>query len=88
MSIRDFCERYNVGRTTVHQEIKEGRLQARKAGRRTLIGSDDAETWWLALPTLDVAASVAASTPQTTRRACRSRSTSRVLSKPNCGADS
>jgi excisionase family DNA binding protein len=52
---RDFCERYNVGRTTVHQEIKEGRLKARKAGRRTLIGNEDAQAWWLALPALNEA---------------------------------
>jgi excisionase family DNA binding protein len=51
-SIRDFCKRYDVGRTTVHQEIKEGRLKARKAGRRTLIGDDDAEEWWRSLPAI------------------------------------
>jgi excisionase family DNA binding protein len=74
MSIRDFCERYDVGRTTVHQEIKEGRLKARKAGRRTLIGDDDARAWWLALPTLNealdqAASSTAMSGPKTARNA-------------------
>jgi excisionase family DNA binding protein len=61
MSIHDFCQRYNVGRTKVHQEIKEGRLKARKVGRRTLIGDDDAQAWWLALPTLNEALDEAAS---------------------------
>jgi hypothetical protein len=56
MSIRDFCDRYNVGRTTANQEIKEGRLKARKARRRTLIGDDDAEEWWDSLPEINEAA--------------------------------
>jgi excisionase family DNA binding protein len=61
MSIRDFCERYNVGRTTVHQEIKNGQLKARKAGRRTLIGVEDAERWWRSLPAIKEAVGEAAS---------------------------
>ena len=50
MSIRDFCEQYRVGRTKCNEEIQKGQLKARKLGSRTLIGSDDAEEWWLALP--------------------------------------
>jgi hypothetical protein len=53
MSIRVFCERYDVGRTKANEEIGEGRLRARKAGRRTLIGEDDAEEWWCSLPTMN-----------------------------------
>jgi hypothetical protein len=60
MSIPHFCELYDIGRTTANQEIKEGRLRARKVRRRTLIGSDDAEAWWLASPTLNEAASLTA----------------------------
>ena len=50
MSIADFCRRYGVGRTTVYEEIKSGRLRARKIGKRTAIGTDDAEDWWRHLP--------------------------------------
>jgi excisionase family DNA binding protein len=52
MRIRDFCERYKVGRTKANEEIKEGRLEAKKFGRRTLIGKEAAEEWWRSLPTV------------------------------------
>jgi hypothetical protein len=50
MSISDFCERYGPGRTTTYQEIKAGRLRARKCGARTIILVDDAEHWLRSLP--------------------------------------
>jgi hypothetical protein len=50
MSIRAFCEAYDIGRTKVYAEINAGRLKARKAGTRTIIGDDDAEEWWRSLP--------------------------------------
>ena len=52
MSIRAFCETYKVGRTKANEEIKEGRLEAKKFGRRTLIGKEAAEEWWRSLPTV------------------------------------
>jgi hypothetical protein len=61
MSIRDFCERYNVGRTKAYEEINAGRLQARKAGRRTIVTVDDAEEWLSRLPALQEALDEAAS---------------------------
>jgi excisionase family DNA binding protein len=51
-SIKEFCCRYNVGRTKVYKEIAAGRLHAVKVGRRTLIRKDDAEAWLAALPAL------------------------------------
>jgi hypothetical protein len=45
-----FCWRYGVGRTTAYAEIKEGRLRARKCGKRTIITEDDAEEWLRGLP--------------------------------------
>lgn len=51
-SIREFCGRYNVGRTKVYQEIAARRLNAVKVGRRTLIRMDDAEAWLAALPSV------------------------------------
>jgi excisionase family DNA binding protein len=50
MSISEFSERYGPGRTTIYEEIKLGRLRARKCGKRTLITEDDAEHWLQALP--------------------------------------
>jgi excisionase family DNA binding protein len=52
MSIRAFCKTYGVGRTKVYAEIHAGRLKARKAGRRTIIGDEAAEEWWRSLPEL------------------------------------
>jgi excisionase family DNA binding protein len=49
-SIEEFCRRYGVGRTKAYEEIKLGRLQARKIGRRTVILEDDAEAWLRRLP--------------------------------------
>ena len=46
MSVRYFCEAYNMGKTRTYEEIKSGRLRVRKIGRRTLIGVDDAEEWF------------------------------------------
>jgi hypothetical protein len=74
MSIRDFCARYRVGRTKANEELKTGRLKGRKLGTRTLIGEDDAQAWWLALPTLnealgEEASLTAMSEPKTARNA-------------------
>jgi excisionase family DNA binding protein len=52
MSIAEFCQRYGTGRTTAYQEIKAGRLRARKCGKRTIITDDDAEAWLRDLPTI------------------------------------
>jgi Helix-turn-helix domain len=55
MSVQAFCERYDIGRTKAYEEINAGRLKARKAGRRTIITSDDAEDWLSRLPALQEA---------------------------------
>ena len=44
-SINEFCSRYGVGRTTAYEEIKAGRLQVVKAGKRTLVPADAAKSW-------------------------------------------
>lgn len=48
--IDEFCEAFGVGRTKVFDEIKDGRLKVRKAGRMTLIRAEDARAWLDALP--------------------------------------
>jgi excisionase family DNA binding protein len=50
LSISDACEMAGVGRSTIHAAIAEGRLKARKFGRRTLIVRDDLMNFSVALP--------------------------------------
>jgi hypothetical protein len=53
-TIPGFCAAYGIGRTLVYEEIKAGRLSARKVGNRTLILRTDAEAWAAGLPSLGV----------------------------------
>jgi excisionase family DNA binding protein len=50
-----FCQRYNVGRTKMFEEIKEKRLKAVKVGRCLLIPNDSAEEWARSLPAREAA---------------------------------
>ena len=50
MSISQFCQDYDTGRTRAYEEIRSGRLRARKNGKRTIITEDDAEDWLQQLP--------------------------------------
>jgi len=52
MSVDEFCERYDVGRTKAYEEIFAGRLKARKLGKRTLIPISEAEAWLNRLPAM------------------------------------
>jgi hypothetical protein len=52
MSVAEFCQRYSTGRTRAYEEIKAGRLRARKCGKRTVISADDAELWLGSLPSV------------------------------------
>lgn len=49
-TIEAFCAAYGVGRTSAFSEIKNGRLQAKKVGKRTIIRAVDAEAWVTSLP--------------------------------------
>jgi hypothetical protein len=55
MSINTFCADYGFGRTKAYEEMRSGRLRARKAGKRTIILVDDAEDWLCHLPAVEVA---------------------------------
>lgn len=48
-SVNEFCNWAGIGRTAAYAEMKAGRLQARKFGRRTLIFKSEAERWLLSL---------------------------------------
>jgi len=50
LSIKEFSEQYGIGRSSVYEELKAGRLRARKIGKRTIIAIDDAEEWLRNLP--------------------------------------
>ena len=50
MCINDFCRWAGIGRTAAYAEMKAGRIQARKFGRRTFIPRSEAERWLNALP--------------------------------------
>ena len=49
-SILEFCEVAGLKRSTVYEEIKDGRLIARKARGRTIILPTDARNYLLNLP--------------------------------------
>lgn len=48
-SVNEFCQWAGIGRTAAYAEMKAGRLEARKFGRRTLIFKSEAERWLLSL---------------------------------------
>lgn len=52
-TIADVTRETGTSRTTIYEEIKAGRLQARKLGRRTLILAEDYERWLTSLPPLE-----------------------------------
>jgi hypothetical protein len=49
-SIEEFGRIYGICRSLIYLEIREGRLKARKVGRRTVIASEDGDDWFSALP--------------------------------------
>jgi excisionase family DNA binding protein len=49
-SVDEFRERYGVGKTTIYEEIRAGRLMAMKVGRRTIITEEDGKNWLRSLP--------------------------------------
>lgn len=44
-SISDLPALTSLGRSFIYEEIKAGRLQTLKAGRRTLVMADDLNAW-------------------------------------------
>jgi hypothetical protein len=49
----DFCKAFGVGRSKAYEEIRAGRLKARKSGVRTIITAEDAKAWLESLPPLN-----------------------------------
>jgi excisionase family DNA binding protein len=55
-TVREFCARYGICKSTFYVEVKHGRIKARKLGGKTIILRKDAERWAAALPALDLTA--------------------------------
>jgi excisionase family DNA binding protein len=55
-SIEETARITSLGRTALYEEIKAGRLKARKAGRRTVVIADDIRQWLASLPQIGGAA--------------------------------
>jgi excisionase family DNA binding protein len=51
MSVEEAAKAAGVGRTLLFEEIRKGRITARKVGRRTIIMTDELDAWLKALPT-------------------------------------
>lgn len=50
MSIDDLVAASGLGRTSIYDQIRRGRLVARKCGKRTIILPSDATAWLESLP--------------------------------------
>ena len=51
-SVKEFCDRYDIGLTAFYEEVNEGRLTVKKRGSRTLVPRSNARAWFNALPTM------------------------------------
>lgn len=49
-SVKEFCQMVGIGRTTFYQELKNGRIRAKKSGRSTLIPKSELERFIKELP--------------------------------------
>jgi excisionase family DNA binding protein len=49
-TVEEFCKAYNIGRTSFYGEVKDGRIQPRKLGKKTLVLREEAERWLRELP--------------------------------------
>jgi len=53
--VREFCACYGICRATFYDELRLGRIKAKKLGRKTIILRKDAEKWAASLPALNLA---------------------------------
>lgn len=45
LSVTEFCDTCSISRSLFYQEVKAGRIQTLKAGKRTLIAVSEAHRW-------------------------------------------
>jgi hypothetical protein len=63
-SIESFARAHDIGRTKTLQQIRSGKLIARKIGTRTIITVEDARVWRESLPTAEPDARVKREEPE------------------------
>ena len=51
-SVREFCARNGICRQTFYDEIRRGRLHARKLGKKTIVTAENERAWLETLPPL------------------------------------
>jgi len=56
LTIQEACTCSGIGKTKLYEAINSGKLKARKAGKRTLILSDDLRDYLSSLPLMVCAA--------------------------------
>jgi excisionase family DNA binding protein len=44
-TVKEFCRRHKIGRSTFYKLVKEGKLATVKCGKRTLVPSDSEQAW-------------------------------------------
>jgi hypothetical protein len=52
LSVKEFCARNNIARSTAYEEHQRGRLTIRKVGKKSIITIDDEAAWLSSLPLL------------------------------------
>jgi hypothetical protein len=52
-SILEFCAWAGVGRSSAYQQLRDGKLRAKKIGKRTVVLRADAEHWLAELPVFE-----------------------------------
>jgi hypothetical protein len=52
-SVKEFCDRYDIGLTAFYEEVNEGRLIVKKRGSRTLVPRGNARAWFASLPNFE-----------------------------------
>ena len=55
-AVSEFCDRYGICRDTFYQEVRRGRLRARKLGMKTIVLRADADAWVATMPALELSA--------------------------------
>lgn len=50
LTVAEMCATYRISKNRVFDEMKAGRLPAKRLGGRVLISREDAAAWWNGLP--------------------------------------
>ena len=52
LTVSEACAAARIGRTVLYELIRDGKLPARKCGRRTIVLADDLRRWIESLPAI------------------------------------